>query len=393
VTVRERLLASPPAAIRAAASPVKRAATGTESPLVVLAHHMGVLGGTGQVMLRTARFLGARGWRFAGLCPAGELSRELSASGVEVQEWPVADLRVSPAGFAAASRRWAALCSAVGSAIAGASLLHAHSLKACLLAWPACRRARVPILWHLHDFLPLRRARRFLILLGEHAADGIVAVSRTVAAELRSREAMIVPNGIEWAPASGGRGLRNLVLFIGRLDPEKRPGDFVELAVKCRSTWPRVRFVVAGAASPGLESFEADLRARARREGALVEGYLTFAGPVSDIRPLLGRAVVLVVPSEREPFGLVALEAMRDGVPVVGTTGGGLDEIVEDGRTGYLVRPGDLEALEQRVSELLRDRTKAEVMGDRGRERYLKRFRAEGYARRVEAVYRQLLRG
>jgi glycosyltransferase involved in cell wall biosynthesis len=352
---------------------------------------MGVFGGTGQVMLRTARLLGSKGWRFAGLCPVGELSHELLASSVRVREWRVADVRVSPRGFVAGSREWAALWSDVGSAIRGASLLHAHSLKACLLAWPACHRAGVPILWHLHDFLPLRRARRFLIRLAECAADGVVAVSHAVAAELRRHDAVIVPNGIEWAPAPVGRRERNLVLFVGRLDPEKRPADFVELASRCRPIWPDIRFVVAGAASPGLEAFEADLRARARRSGVFTEDYLTFAGLVTDIRPLFRTALALVVPSEREPFGLVALEAMREGIPVVGTTGGGLDDIVVDGRTGYLVPPGDVGALQGRLSELLRDRDRLRSMGRLGRERFVKRFRAEAYARRMQAVYKQLL--
>ncbi len=352
---------------------------------------MGVLGGTGQVMLRTARLLGARGWRFAGLCPVGELYHEFAASGVTVQDWPVTNFRVSLGGLVAASRGAGVLGSHVGSAIARASLLHAHSLKACLLAWPACHRAGVPILWHLHDFLPLRRARGVMMLLAERAADGIAAVSRAVADELRTRKAVVVPNGIEWAPAPVECRARNLALFIGRLDPEKRPGDFVDLAARCRLNWPRVRFVIAGTASPGSESFEAGLRARAQRMGLLEGDYLTFAGLVSDIQPLLSSALVLVIPSEREPFGLVALEAMRDCVPVVGTAGGGLDDIVVDGRTGYLVRPGDVEALEQRVSELLQDRTKSDWMGAQGRQRYLVRFRAEQYAARVEAVYRQLL--
>jgi glycosyltransferase involved in cell wall biosynthesis len=366
---------------------------GTGSPLVVLAHHMSVFGGTGQVMVRTARLLGQRGWRFAALCPVGELHHELSAAGVTVRDWPVARLRVSFGGLLEASRAGVALSRVVGSAVSTASLLHAHSLKACLLAWPACRRAGVPILWHVHDFLPLRRARRILMLLAEHAAEGVVAVSRAVASEFQASQTTVVPNGIEWLPAPAVEGPRDIMLYVGRLDPEKRPGDFVDLAAKCRLNWPHIRFVIAGTASPGSESFEADLRARAHHAGLLDRSYRTFAGFVGNVQPLLDTALALVIPSEREPFGLVALEAMRSGVPVLGTRGGGLDDIVVDGETGYLVQPGDVGTLEQRAGELLHDRTKREYMGCRGRDRYLAHFRAEHYADRMAAVYGRLLRG
>ncbi len=360
---------------------------GGSSRPVVLAYHMPGPGGVEQVVVRTARLLGERGWRFAALCPTGALSRDLSEHGVAVREWPVTDLRLSRAGIVAALGGGLARVHQVYGLISGASLVHAHSLKACLLVYPACRRAAVPILWHVHDFLPLRRARRFLMSLAVHSADRIVAVSRAVAEETAAREVTVLHNGTEWTPLPTSGAPRDLVLFVGRLHPEKRPQDFVRLAGKCRSSWPDVRFVVVGVTHADGDQFGVELRGLAGRMGVLDDSYLTFAGHVEDVNSLLARAIVLVIPSQREPFGLVALEAMRAAVPVVGTTGGGLDDIVEDGRTGYLVSPGDVESLRMRVVSLLAHRNRAEAMGASGRHRYLSRFRAEQYAERLEAVY------
>jgi starch synthase len=129
-----------------------------------------------------------------------------------------------------------------------------------------------------------------------------------------------------------------------------------------------------------------------------------FAGTLDDAQ-LAGeyrRAVTLVVPSvERtcygrtiavsELLGLVALEAMASGTPVVASRVGGLPEVVEDGVTGYLVEPGDVEALRYRIETLLGDRAMAARMGALAHERVLARWTWAQCAERCLAVYRELV--
>jgi glycosyltransferase involved in cell wall biosynthesis len=104
---------------------------------------------------------------------------------------------------------------------------------------------------------------------------------------------------------------------------------------------------------------------------------------------LYQRADVVVHPSTYpEPLGLAALEAMCAGRPVVTTRLGGLAEAVQDGRTGYVVTPGDITVLVRRVAALLRDPALARRMGDAGRRRVLAGFTLDAYLTEMLAEYR-----
>jgi starch synthase len=92
-----------------------------------------------------------------------------------------------------------------------------------------------------------------------------------------------------------------------------------------------------------------------------------------------------------ELLGLVLLEAMASGTPVVCSRIGGLPEIVEDGVTGLLVEPGDVGALHDAMDCILRDRTLAERLGRNGRERALERFTWDACAMRCLAAYEEML--
>ena len=114
---------------------------------------------------------------------------------------------------------------------------------------------------------------------------------------------------------------------------------------------------------------------------------MTFLGRVAPVAPVLERAEVVVVPSFGEGFGMVALEAMERGRPVIASDVGGLPEIVDDGRTGLLVPPGDVEALAGAIVELASDPARAAAMGAAGRARALDEFSQERCTERIEALY------
>jgi len=124
--------------------------------------------------------------------------------------------------------------------------------------------------------------------------------------------------------------------------------------------------------------------------------------PDVDLPELHRGAAVFVLPTVKddcygrhvaiaELLGLSALEAMASGTPVIASRLDGLPEVVRDGETGFLVTPGDVEELRDRIAQLLGDRTLAARMGARGRDLVLERFTWEACAQRCLAAYEELL--
>jgi L-malate glycosyltransferase len=97
------------------------------------------------------------------------------------------------------------------------------------------------------------------------------------------------------------------------------------------------------------------------------------------------------MPSLEEGFGMAALEAMADGLPVVATSVGGLPEVVEDGQTGYLVPPSNVTALSKRLRLLILDPKRRRAMGAAGRERACNHFSADRMVAEIGAIYDSLI--
>jgi starch synthase len=113
--------------------------------------------------------------------------------------------------------------------------------------------------------------------------------------------------------------------------------------------------------------------------------------PVEDVVQLYSHASLFVCPSVYEPFGLINLEAMACGTPVVATRVGGIPEVVLDGETGQLVPPRDPAALADAVRRLLADPGRAAEFGAAGRRRVEARFSWDRIAERTLEVYREAI--
>ncbi|HZD56700.1 MAG TPA: glycosyltransferase family 4 protein, partial [Anaerolineales bacterium] len=119
---------------------------------------------------------------------------------------------------------------------------------------------------------------------------------------------------------------------------------------------------------------------------------VTFTGHLEDVRPALAALDIFVHPGDAEPFGLVNLEAMASGKPVVAFDHGALPEIVLQGETGILVPPKDPADLAEAVISLLKDPHQRAQMGQRGRQRACSHFRIQETAAKTAHLYEQLLR-
>jgi glycosyltransferase involved in cell wall biosynthesis len=208
-----------------------------------------------------------------------------------------------------------------------ADVVHAHWLVAGIVA-ATLRRPYVVQVWGTDVELARRLPRVFRF-------PHVIAASRFLgetARELGAREVHVVPTGVELPPVSPpGEG----VLFAGRLSPEKGIDDFLAAT----DGLPRV--VVGDGPLRVPES----------------------VGAVPDVGPYYERAAVVVVPSRREGYGMVAREAMAHGRAVVASSVGGLRDAVEDGVDGVLVAPRDVSALRAAVERLLGDRELCERLG------------------------------
>jgi glycosyltransferase involved in cell wall biosynthesis len=189
---------------------------------------------------------------------------------------------------------------------------------------------------------------------------------------------------------------RDGVLFVGRLTPHKGIDRLI------RALPDGARLTVAGTgghdARPPERDYPLLLRQLARGRDVV------FPGAVADASlPGLHRgAAVFVLPTVKqdcygrrfaisELLGLSVLEAMASGTPVIASRLDALPEVVRDGETGFLVTPGDVDELRDRVTQLLADRVLAARMGRRGRELLLEQFTWEACAQRCLAAYDELL--
>jgi len=196
-----------------------------------------------------------------------------------------------------------------------------------------------------------------------------------------------------FTPVPGGD--RDGVLFVGRLTPHKGIDRLI------RALPAGVALRIAGSGGHDLHPPEQGYPRLLRR---LAEGrHVAFLGPVSDplLPELYRRAAVVALPSldrtcygRRVPvselLGLAALEAMASGTPVVASRIGGLAEVVVDGETGFLVEPGDTQALRDRLACIVSDRRLAARLGANARDLVMQRFTWRACAERCLSAYETL---
>ena len=179
--------------------------------------------------------------------------------------------------------------------------------------------------------------------------------------------------------------------MIGMLLPWKGQTVFLRAAARVLERFPHACVLVVGGPPSGGEGYARELRNLARELGIGDRVIFTgFRSDVADILPVLD--IVVHASVDPEPFGRVIIEAMALRRPVVASRAGGPTEIIEDGKTGLLVAPGDPECLAAALIDLLERPERAAEIGARGYREVARRFSAEGNAEAVRDVYDEVLR-
>ncbi len=179
------------------------------------------------------------------------------------------------------------------------------------------------------------------------------------------------------------------VLFVGRLASNKGLLDLLEAFVLLGTEDPAAELVLIGEDG----GMRAALTARAQELGLAKRVHLL--GHVADpalVDSAYRAARVFVLPSEYEAFGLVLLEALAQGTPVVASRVGGIPEFVEDDRAGLLVEPDSAEVLAESVLRVWNDPDLARRLGEYGRDQVVPRYTWDALADRLDALYREVAR-
>lgn len=328
-----------------------------------------------------------------------------------------------PSGGAGAALGAMAVDLRMAGDVGGVDLVHSHTWYANLGGHLAKLLYGVPHVMTAHSLEPLRPWKAdqlgggyalssFCERTGMESADAVIAVSAAMAADVLEaypavdpERVTVIHNGIDLDhyrpdPATdvlerwGIDPHRPTVVWIGRVTAQKGIGHLLDMAPLIAPDTQLV-FLAGAADTPEIG---AEMAARAAGLVAARRGvhWIDAMLPRAEVVQILSHATVFVCPSVYEPFGLINLEAMACGLPVVATAVGGIPEIVVEGVTGHLVAVPEDEAglgvdLAASVNAVLADRARAAAMGQAGRRRVEDYFTWRAVAAQTVALYRTLL--
>jgi glycosyltransferase involved in cell wall biosynthesis len=269
----------------------------------------------------------------------------------------------------------------------------------------AGRAAGVRVLNHVHaenyfgrDGAKARLVRRFDTWTASRA-DCFVAVSQHTATTLIGQgyprdRIRVVYNAVPWEspPTTGphpASGAPPVIGWVARLAESKGQRELIRAFSELASRHPSAQLWLVGKDQQSGGRFETELRSLAETLG--VSNRTVFWGYRDDVKELMQRMTLFVLPSLTEAFPVALLEAMALGVPTVATEVAGVPEIITDGETGVLVPPGDVGALSRAMDRVLSDSDLAGSLGERGRESVTSRFTKEKMLREMRAIYSDLL--
>jgi glycosyltransferase involved in cell wall biosynthesis len=278
-------------------------------------------------------------------------------------------------------------------------ILHTHGYRSDFVGLIAARVAGIPIVSTVHGWTPVSLKLRGYQMLDRFCLkrfDRIVCVSNLLYEEfsklgINFERLVYLPNAVSLPEQSLGQrdtarqqlgveSEENIIVAVGRLSPEK--GLDILLAAYARqfSSDRGVRLILVG---DGPEM--AALKSLANRLG--ISEQVSFAGFAADVSNYYAAADLFVMSSHTEGFPMALLEAMAWGLPVLATAVGGIPDIVQDGKDGCLVPPGNEEQLVVAMGKLLNNRELSEKMGQVARQTITERFAVEQWAFALERVY------
>ena len=277
------------------------------------------------------------------------------------------------------------------------SLVHSNSHSDAPYGILACKFRKIPVILHIRDIIQPDKVGKYLL---KHA-DRVIAVSNAAADAFkdiknRNKKLLVINNSIDLNSFKASEDIRGklnisknelVIGIVGQISKLKGHDVFLRAASIILEKNKNVKFLVVG-------------NVRRERDQGLCEALINkldlrenviFTGFRHDIANVLSAIDILAFPTLKESFGRSAIEAMALGKPVVASNVGGVPEIVNHGKTGILVSPGDAEELADGLLELINDKEKREDMGNEGLKVVREKFDIRDMMNRIENVYKELL--
>jgi mannosyltransferase len=231
--------------------------------------------------------------------------------------------------------------------------------------------------------------------------DAIIATSELSASFLK-REAAVIMHGVDtdvYAPAADRAAAlaeaavpgRYAIGCFGRVRAQKGSDVFVDAMCALLPRYPDFTAILVGAIVPEQQGFANELRRRIDAAGLQSRIVMTGELAIEEVQRWYQRLTIYAFTSRNEGFGLTLIEAMSAGAALVASRAGAAEFVVEDGVTGLLTPPGNVEALVKALEPLMRDPASAVAMGERARARVLEQFSLDAEANAIAGVYRKLI--
>jgi glycosyltransferase involved in cell wall biosynthesis len=281
-----------------------------------------------------------------------------------------------------------------------AILIHANSLWDSPYAVTIARLLKIPSVVHIRTEHPTERARKYKL----HRADAIITISDSLKKPFESfpkltNKMTTIYNGIDISTFDLIRKTKSHNLhknsdsyftigYIGRIDPEKGLVELVKSIGILRKSNAKIKLVIIGDIGRRAEPFYRDLVLLCQELG--IENYVEFKGYKENIIDDIFGFDLLVLPSYREGFGRTLIEAMAAGIPVIGTDVGGIPEIIDNGKNGFIVPPKDPQAIADAIQILLNDEDLQLKMGENGLNKVREKFTAEKIMQAIIDLYERL---
>lgn len=294
-------------------------------------------------------------------------------------------------------------------------ILHTHDFRSDVIGLLLSKKHNIPIITFAHGWVnwskrfSKARIYSYLEALAAKLADIILVSSLymmddSVERGIPKEKIVHIPIGIDIQKfnfnLNGNKHIREefsipfdcpLIGTVGRIHPWKGQIYFLKAAKRVSEKIADARFMIVGdIAYNGHKRHKEELIKNI--QSLNLKDKVILTGSRDDITRIMNAIDLFVLPSVREPFGLVLLEAQACRKPVVSTSVGGAPETMEDGVTGILVKPEDGEALANAILFFLENRERMRTMGLAGRKRIEKRFSKDCMVRKTEELYRAVFK-